>query len=81
MSTFAATNAGALLKLLYSSILAGVSVSVVFSIAILGATRSSDMRRDGRTGAATAYGALAGVGLLLAVAIVAYGLVLVVHKS
>ena len=71
----------ALLKMFYSSLLAGVGVAVVFSIAILGATRSADLRRTNRTGAATAYAVLAGLGLLLSVAIVVYGLVLVVHKS
>jgi hypothetical protein len=74
-------DTGALLKLFYVSFLAGVSVAVVFSVAILGATRSSDMRRDGRTAAATAYAALAAFGLLLAGAGVVYGLFLVIHKS
>ncbi len=81
MILLAATNAGSLLKLLYSSFLAGVSVAVVFSIAILGATRSSDMRRDGRQGAATGYAALGALGLLLTAGIIVYGLFLVVHKS
>ena len=77
----AAIDSGALLKMLYSSAIAGVAVIVVFSLAILGATRSSDMRRAGRTGAATAYAALAGAGLILAAAIVAYGVFLVARKS
>jgi MFS family permease len=71
----------ALLKMLYASVLAGVGVAVVFSVAILGATRWSDMRREQRTGAATAYGVLAAVALLLSSAIVIYGLILVAHKS
>jgi hypothetical protein len=74
-------NSGALLKVFYASFLAGVSVAVVFSIAILGATRSSDMRRVGRPTAAAAYAALAACGLLLAGAGVVYGLYLVIHKS
>jgi hypothetical protein len=77
----AAIDVGALAKMLYSSVAAGVGVAVVFSIAILGATRSSDMRRSGRSGAATAYAALAAVGLVLAAAIVVYGLILVARKS
>jgi hypothetical protein len=71
----------ALVKMLYSSLLAGVGVAVVFSIAILGVTRSSDMRRAQRAGAATAYAALATLGLLLSCAIVIYGLVLVARKT
>jgi formate/nitrite transporter FocA (FNT family) len=79
--TQALIDTAALLKLLYSSLLAGVSVAVVFSLAILGATRSSDMRRDGRSLAAGAYAALSIVSLVLAAAIVVYGLVLMARKS
>jgi hypothetical protein len=74
-------DTGALLKLLYSSLAAGVSVAVVFSLAILGATRSSDMRRSGRSAAASAYVALTVLALILAAAIVVYGLVLMARKS
>jgi hypothetical protein len=77
----AVIDTDALLKVLYASLLAGVSVAVVFSLAILGATRWSDMRRAQRAGAATAYAALAAVGLLLSCAIVVYGLTLVAHKT
>ena len=79
--TAALIDTGALLKLLYSSLLAGVSVAIVFSLAILGATRSSDMRRAGRSTAAGAYVALTVLALILAVAIVIYGLVLTARKS
>jgi len=77
----ASIDAGALLKMFYASLAAGVGVAVVFSVAIMGATRSSDLRRTGRTGAATAFAALAVVGIVLATGIVAYGMVLVAHKS
>jgi hypothetical protein len=73
-------NTHALVKMLYSSVVAGVGVAVVFSIAILGTTRSSEMRRAHRTAAAATYAALAAAGLLLAAAIVIYGLILVAHK-
>jgi hypothetical protein len=77
----AASTGDALLKMAYSSLLAGVGVTVIFSVAILGITRSSDMRRAGRRVAGTAYAALAAVGLLLSTGIVVYGLFLVAHKS
>ena len=76
----AAIDTTALLKLFYSSLLAGVGVAIVFSVAILGVTRSSDMRRENRTGAATIYAVIAAVGLLVAMAIVVYGLILVARK-
>ncbi|HET7049939.1 MAG TPA: hypothetical protein VFI54_16875 [Solirubrobacteraceae bacterium] len=77
----AAINTHALIKMVYSSVLAGVGVAVVFSVAIVGAARSSDLRREHRTAAAAAYTALAAGGLLLAVGMVIYGLILVAHKS
>lgn len=77
----AAINTHALVKMLYSSVLAGVGVAVVFSVAILGMTRSSEMRREHRTGATAAYTALAAAGLLLTAGIVIYGLILVTHKT
>jgi hypothetical protein len=79
MSAFLA--ASALFKMFYSSLVAGVGVSAVFSIAVYGAIRSSDMRRSGRGSAAAAYAVLAAVGLLLSASAVVYGLILVGHKS
>jgi hypothetical protein len=77
----AAIDTTALVKMAVSSLVAGVGVTVVFSFAILGAIRSSDMRREHRSAAATAYAALAAAGIMAAVAITVYGLVLVAHKS
>ena len=76
-----ALASSALLKMAYSSLIAGVGVSVVVSLAVLGTIRANDSRRTGRTGAATAYAALAVTGLVLSVAIVIYGLIVVSHKS
>ena len=77
----AAIDTTALLKMVYSSLLASVFVAVVFSTALLGAIRASDSRRAGRGVAATAYAALAVVGLLLASGVIVYGLVLIARKS
>jgi Na+/H+-dicarboxylate symporter len=76
----AAINVTALAKMLYSSLIAGISVALIFSIVILGAVRSSDMRRANRATAAAAYAVLASVGLALAIGVVVYGLILVAHK-
>jgi hypothetical protein len=77
----AAINVGALVKMLYSSLVAGLGVATIFSVVILGAVRSTDMRRSGRGTAAAAYAALATVGVVLAIGVVVYGLVLVAHKG
>jgi len=79
--TRAAIDTTALLKMVYSSLLASVVVAVVFSTALLGAIRASDSRRAGRSVAATAYAALAVVGVLLASSVIVYGLVLIARKS
>ncbi len=71
----------ALLKMAYSSIAASVSVAIVFALAVLGAARSSDARREHRTTAAAAYTLLAVVGLACSAAIVVYALTVVIHKS
>lgn len=76
----AAVDAGALLKMLYSSLLAGLSVSIVVSLAIYGVTRSNDMRRLHRGGTATAYAVVALIAVVLTAALVVYGLILVTRK-
>lgn len=76
----ATIDAAALLKMLYSSLLASLLVAVVFSTALLGAIRASDMRRAGRGGAATAYAVLAVAGVLVAGGVIVYGLILITRK-
>jgi hypothetical protein len=76
----AAVDAGALLKMVYSSVLAGLSVSIVVSLAIYGATRASDRRRLRHGGAATAYAVLALAAAALTAGLVVYGLILVTRK-
>lgn len=70
----------ALWQTVWTGALAGIGVCVVFAMTILGATRSTDMRRDARGGAAAAYAALAVLGGLASVAIVAYGVIVITTK-
>jgi len=81
MSALAGIDGGALLKVLYTSVIAVVSVAVVFSVAIYGATRAGDMRRAGRADRAGGYAVLGTAGLVLTIAIAVFGLVLLTHKS
>jgi hypothetical protein len=62
------------------SLAAGVGVTVAFSLAILGLTRLADMRRDGRTGEAFAYAALATLGLAVSATAVVIGIILMTSK-
>jgi uncharacterized membrane protein (UPF0182 family) len=74
-------GAAPLLKMIYSSLIAGVSVALVFSIAVFGVIRSSDMRRANRAGASARFAALGVLALLASAAIAIAGLILVIHKS
>jgi hypothetical protein len=76
-----AFGAAPLLKMIYSSLIAGVSVALVFAIAVFGVIRSSDMRRANRAGASARYAALGLLALLVSAAIAIIGLIVVIHKS
>jgi hypothetical protein len=69
-----------LLSAVLGTLAGGIGVTVAFSVAVLGVARFSDMRRMGHSGASAAYGALAAAAVLVALAIVALGLVLVTSK-
>jgi Na+/H+-dicarboxylate symporter len=79
--TQAAIDTAALLKMLYSSLLASIAIAVIFSTVVLGAIRATDMRRANRNAAAAAYVTLAALGVLLASGIIVYGLTLIARKS
>lgn len=79
--SLATIDAHLLLRVFYTSIVAGVGVCVVFALTVLGFVRSVDMRRLQRSGAATSYAILAAVGLALSASIIIYGLVLLSQKS
>ena len=52
----------------------------MFALAILGATRAVDVRRDGHAGAAVAYGALTVVAFAVVVAAIVVGIVVMTQK-
>ena len=52
-------------QLIWVSLLAGVGISALFSLVILGAARAGDARRAGHGGAATLLAALAVLAFLL----------------
>jgi hypothetical protein len=70
MSVFA-VDVGLLLQVVWVSLVAGVGVSALFSLVIVGGAKASEARRTGRDSAALAYSALA----VLAFAIFAFGVV------
>jgi hypothetical protein len=69
----------ALLQVIAASLIAGIGATVAFSLAILGATRFADLRRD-ESPAAWGYGALALAGLAVTLAAVAFGIYVMTAK-
>ena len=70
----------ALRDVVVASLAAGVGITVAFSLAIMGLTRLSEMRRDERVVEAWAFGVLAVAGLAVSGAAVVYGIVLMTSK-
>jgi hypothetical protein len=64
----------------WTAAVSGVGVTIVFSLAVLGATRSTDMRRDDRPGQATVYGVLALLGVAATLGAVVYAITLITTK-
>lgn len=81
MTAIASTTAGEIVRVVWSSLLASVLVSVLFSAAVVGLIRAGELRRANRGGVATAYMAAALVALAICLAAVVYGLILVGQKS
>ena len=71
--TLFAVDTHLLWQVIWVSFAAGIGISVLFSLVILGGARVADSRRDGHGGAATAWAALAAVAFLLFAGGVALG--------
>jgi hypothetical protein len=77
----AAVDTAALLDVVWVSLLAGIGVTLTFSLIVLGGARSATARRTGHDGEALAYGALALVALTVFVASVVLGLNIMTTKD
>ena len=70
----------ALWQTVAAAFVAGVGTTVVFSLAILGATRFAEANRQGRSGLAAIFGALAVLGLAATIAAIVIGVVVMTSK-
>ena len=77
----AALSLGTLLKVVISSVAAGIGVTVAFSTVIYCADRASELRRDHRGGPAAALTVAGLVALGACIALIVYGLVLITSKG
>jgi hypothetical protein len=77
----ASIDGGLLLQVVWSSLLAGVFVTVLFSFVVLFSARSAEARRAGRGGTGVAYAALAVVAMGVFTLMVGYGVHIMLSKS
>jgi hypothetical protein len=70
-----------LLKLVVGALVAGLGVTVAFSLLIFCADRATTLRRTDQRAAAIAFQAASVLALLAVLAIVAYGLILTISKK
>ena len=78
LATVVDTNA--LLKTVVAAFISGVGVTLIFSLAILGASRFIDVNRDGRPAAAVAFAALTLASLAAVAAAVTIGIIVMTSK-
>jgi hypothetical protein len=78
--TVFAVDGHLLVNVVWVSLVAGVGISALFSLVILGGARASDARRMGRDGAAAGYAVLASLAFLLFAAGVVLGVQAMVTK-
>lgn len=70
----------ALGKAAAAALVASIALSVAFSLAVLGTTRSFEMRRDGRGTEASVFGLLGLLGAAVCVAAIVFGIVVMSSK-
>jgi hypothetical protein len=70
-----------LLQVIWAALAAGLAITIAVSLAILGATRAADARRDGDTLDAIVYSALFVLGLAACAAAVVLGIVVMTSKD
>ncbi len=73
-------DVGDLVNVIWTSIVAGIGVCIVFSLAINGFARATDMRREGNGVAAAGFMALGIVSLAAVLALVVFGVIVMTSK-
>jgi hypothetical protein len=70
----------ALAKTVAASFVAGVGVTIIFSVAIYGAARFAELGRQGRTTAAFLFGSLAAIAAVAFVGAIVVGIIVMTAK-
>jgi hypothetical protein len=77
----AAIDFHALGQVIWVSLVAGVGVSVLFSVVIFGADKAAGARREGEDSQALAYGALAVAAMVIFSVAVVVGVIVMLRKA
>jgi hypothetical protein len=77
---FAAVKLSEIVEVIWVSLVAGVGVTVLFSLVVLGSAKSAESRRNRRDGAATAYAGGALAAFLAFAAVVVIGVQIMLAK-
>jgi hypothetical protein len=80
VTVFASIDVGLLLDVVWQSALAGIAVTLLFSFVVLFGSRSAEASRGGHAASAMAYAVLAIVSIAAFVAIVVYGVQVMLTK-
>jgi hypothetical protein len=78
---FAEIDGGALVEVVWVSLLAGIGVTLTFSLVVLSGARHATARREGRGAAALAFAGLTAVALAVFVAGVVLGVNIMLSKD
>jgi hypothetical protein len=73
-------NWNAAWQAIWTAAVSGVGITIIFSLAVFGATRTADMRREDRPAQAAVYGAVALVGVAASLGAVVYAITLITTK-
>ena len=80
MTLLGVVELGQIVEVIWVSLVAGVGITAVFSLIVLGTARYAEARRVRHRGAAVAYGVLAALSLLAFGAIVVLGVQIMLSK-
>ena len=81
MGALAAVKVSELLDVVWASLLAGVTVTTLFSFVVLASGKSAEARRRGRSQAASLYVALAAFAFAVFAALVVFGVQVMLSKG
>jgi hypothetical protein len=70
-------DTGALLTIVWASLLAGIGVTAAYGFAILGGVRAIELGRAGRAGEAAIFAAVGVLGVATTIAAIVFGIIVV----